>query len=118
MFTILLDDLPTIRRTQHHCHIYPSLLDHYMQVLTGDHRDLVRMRLTARKLSFDRLAGFQRKLLIGALRRAAGAIACLRCKRIWRRPRGDRQSDPDEQDDYENDVAGSLQTLHPRGRDW
>ena len=36
------------------------------------------MRLTAGKLSFDGLAWFQRKLLTGALRYAAGAIACLR----------------------------------------
>jgi hypothetical protein len=76
------------------------------------------MRLTTGKFSFDGLSGFQRKLIISALRRAAGTITCLRCQRIWRRPCSDRQSYPDEQDDYENDVAGSLQTPHPRGRDW
>jgi hypothetical protein len=36
------------------------------------------MRLGAGKLSFDGLAGFQRKLLTGALSRDVGAIACLR----------------------------------------
>jgi hypothetical protein len=52
------------------------------------------MRLAAGKLSFDGLAGFQRKFLIGALRRDAGAISCLPCQRTWR-SRDNWQSDPD-----------------------
>src|SRR5262249_61847344 len=76
------------------------------------------MRLTAGKLSFDGLAGFQRKLFIGALRRAASAIACLRCQRIRRRPCGDWQSDPGEQDDYENGGGGGFGTPPLRGWKW
>ena len=58
MFNVGLGDLLTIRRKQRHCHIYPSLGDNYMQVLTGDHRDLVEMRLTTRDLSFNGLTWF------------------------------------------------------------
>src|SRR5262249_32672194 len=114
LLNIRFNDLLTIVRKQHHQRVYSLLTDSYLQVLTGGHGDLVEMRLTAGKLSFDGLAGFQRKLFIGALRRAAGAIACLRRQGIRRRPRDYWQSDPGEQDDNENDGAASLQPPHLR----
>src|SRR5215510_12529611 len=77
MFSVDLADLLTVRRKQRHRHVYPPLVDHHLQVLTGDHRDLVGMRLTTRQLSFNRLTGFQRIGLLAlcdALR--ASSLAC------------------------------------------
>src|SRR5215813_8979401 len=76
-----LDDLLTVGRKQRHCHIYPSLLDHYMQVLTGDRRDFVGMRLAAGELSFYRLVWFQRTTLLSARRRAVFTTGGLRRRR-------------------------------------
>src|SRR6266542_1159349 len=71
MFAVDLTDLLTIRCEQRHRHIYPSLVDHHVQVLAGDHRDLVGMRLTTRELSLNGFTRFQRVTLLSALRRAA-----------------------------------------------
>src|SRR5262245_55696156 len=43
MIAIHLADPLTVRRKQRHRNIYPSLLDHYVQILTVDRRDFVGM---------------------------------------------------------------------------
>src|SRR5215510_6190624 len=101
MFAVGLADLLTIRRKQRHCNIYPSLLDHNMRVLSGDHRDLVGMRLTTGKLSFDGLTWFQRITLLGAWRRAAFTSRRLRRRHHWPQACSSRRPSPDEQVDHE-----------------
>jgi hypothetical protein len=39
---------PPTQRKQRHSDIYPSLLNRYSQALTGDHRNLVGVRLAAK----------------------------------------------------------------------
>src|SRR6266540_3868829 len=94
MIAVGLADLLTVRRNQRHRHIYPSLGDHYMQVLTGAHRDLVGMRLATGKLSFDGLAWFQRNTLLSAWRRAAFTSGGLHRRRPWPQACSSRRPDP------------------------
>src|SRR5215813_9085372 len=89
-----LADLLTVRRKQRHRHIYASLLDHYMKILTRDRRDFVGMRLAAGKLSLNRLAWFQRNTLLSAWRRAAFTGGDLRRRRLWPRACDSRRPDP------------------------
>src|SRR5215813_12522659 len=105
MFAVDLADLLTVRRKQRHRHIYATLGDHHLQILTGDHRDLVGMRLTTRQFSFNGLTGFQRISLLSALRRAALASGSLRRRRPWPRACSSRLPSLDEQVDHERGPA-------------
>src|SRR6266508_3496734 len=105
MFAVGFADLLTIRCEQGHCKIYPSFGDHNMRVLSGDHRDLVEMRLAAGKLSFDGLAGFQRNTLLSAWRRAAFTSGRLRRHCHWPRACSSRRPSPDEHVDHERGPA-------------
>src|SRR5882672_879457 len=105
MFAVGLADLLTVRRKQRHCNIYPSLLDHNMRVLSGDHGDLVEMRLAAGKLSFDGLAWFQRNTLLSACRRVAFTSGRLRRRHHWPQACSSRRPSPDEHVDHERGPA-------------
>src|SRR5215470_7758521 len=105
MFAVGLADLLTVRRKQRHRNIYPSLLDYNMRVLSGDHRDLVGMRLAAGKLSFDGLAGFQRITLLSARRRATRTSGRLGRHCHWPRACSSRRPSPDEHVDHERGPA-------------
>src|SRR6266511_6154254 len=105
MFAVGLADLLIVRRKQRHCNIYPSFGDHNMRVLSGDHRDLVEMRLAAGKLSFDGLAWFQRNTLLSAWRRAACTSGRLRSHCHWPRACSSRRPSLDEHVDQEGGPA-------------
>src|SRR4030095_4763669 len=98
MLAVRLDDLLTIRSGQRHRHIYPSLPDHHMQVLTGDHSDLVGVRLTTGELSLNRLAEFQRNNLLSALGRATFTSGRLRRPRYWPQACSNWRPDPKKVD--------------------
>src|SRR4030095_2797615 len=105
MFAVGLADLLTIRRKQRHCHIYPPFGDYNMHVLSRDHRDLVGMRLTTGKLSFDGLTWFQRNTILSAWRLAAFTSGRLHRHCHWPRSCSSRRPSPDEHVDHESGPA-------------
>src|SRR5262245_30899047 len=108
MFAVCLADLLTIWCEQRHHNIYPSLVNHHVQVLTGDHRDLVGMRLTTRELSLNGRTKFQRVTFLSALCRAAFTCACLHSRRHWPKVWRSRQPDPNEEVDNSHSPKQGL----------